>query len=158
MAGMPEPPRPTAASILAIIGGMFMIGAGILEILIGWSQSVFPLGPAGIIFVVSGVLGLFAGALVVTFGALVHLYPHHHVAYGVLILAFSTLSLASFAGGFGVGFVLGLVGGILAIVHHPYPAGPYLPPPPPIQRVCPRCGMVIDPSVRFCPHCGHGFA
>ncbi|MCI4361896.1 MAG: zinc ribbon domain-containing protein [Thermoplasmata archaeon] len=154
----PEPARPTASLVLSIVGGVLILAAAALEFAIGTQAPQVPFGGFGAAFILSGLLGVIFGVLVLVFGVLVYSQPQHHVVYGVLIIVFSVLSLASFAGGFFVGFLLGLIGGALAVAHQPYPQRswvPYLPPPPAIQRICPKCGRVVDPYVRFCPHCGN---
>ena len=46
--------------------------------------------------------------------------PEQHSTWGILIVLFSVLSMLGGAmGGFGVGLVLGLIGGILAITWKP---------------------------------------
>jgi hypothetical protein len=46
--------------------------------------------------------------------------PEQHSTWGVLIVLFSVLSMLGGAmGGFGLGLVLGLIGGILAITWKP---------------------------------------
>lgn len=160
----PQPPNsgqalipPTAATVLAIVGGVIIAIAGVLELLVGSAISQLAVGFDGGTLILSGLLGVVAGVLVLVFGAVAYVQPQHHVVFGVLIVVFSVISLVSFAGGFFLGFVLGLVAGILAIVHRPSPLFPGIPyaMPPVFQRVCPKCGRVIDPSVRFCPHCGN---
>ncbi len=163
--GRPYPPgtvapgelqRPTAAMVLAIVGGVFIIAAAILEVIVGTQQAQLSFGFLGGTYILSGLLGIAVGILVLVFGVLVYVQPQHHVVYGVLILVFAVVSLVSFFGGVFIGFVLGLIGGILAIVHRPFPPQPMVPfVAPPIQRVCPKCGRVIDPTVKFCPHCGN---
>lgn len=151
-----QPQKPTASMVLGIIGGVFIIAAGVLEIIVGTEDSSLTFGIVGGTYIASGLLGLIVGILVLVFGILVYIQPQHHVVYGVLILVFSIISLVSFAGGFFIGFLLGLIGGILAIVHNPFPGQMMAQPSGPlVQRICPRCGRVIDPSVRFCPHCGN---
>ncbi|MHB8351105.1 MAG: zinc-ribbon domain-containing protein [Thermoplasmata archaeon] len=148
--------RPTASMVLAIVGGVFIIALAILEVNVGAQDAQLTLGYSGGTYIISGLLGIVFGILVLVFGILVYLQPQHHVVYGVLILVFSVFSLVSLFGGFFIGFVLGLIGGILAIVHKPIllqPIGQFVVPP--IQRVCPKCGRVIDPYVKFCPHCGN---
>ena len=78
-----------------------------------------------------GVVGIGIGALIIVFAILVHSYPHHHVVLGVLIVVLSIVSLAS-SGGLFLGFLLGVIGGILSITWRPNPPwvahpGPYAP-------------------------------
>lgn len=142
--------------VLAIVGGVFIILAAVLEILIGEADNALTIGFGGGTYILSGLAGLVIGILVILFGILTYTQPQHHVVLGVLVLVLSILSLISFFGGFLIGFILGLIGGILAIVHNPFPPQMFgQPMPPVVQRICPRCGRVIDPSVRFCPHCGN---
>jgi len=143
--------------ILVIIGGVFMILGAVAEIWVGAVLETAFFGNYGGILIWSGLPGIAVGAFVLVMGVLVYLQPRNHTIYGVLILVLSIVSLASFYGGFFLGFVLGLVGGILAIVHNPEPiSGPiqYVMAPP-IQRVCTKCGRVVDLNMRFCPHCGN---
>lgn len=156
--GAPPPPsteKPTTAMVLSIIGGVFILLGGLAEIAVGSILSSLTLGFAGGSLVIFGALGAVLGILILVFGILVNAHPENHVVYGVLILVFSIVSLTSFFGGFFIGFLLGLIGGILAIVWKPTPTPVYYAPSPPVQRVCPKCGRVVDPSVRFCPACGN---
>jgi len=59
-------------------------------------------------------IGLISGAIVTIAAALLYEKPRMVVPLGALIVVFSVLSLHG-SGGFSVGFILGLVGGILAI-------------------------------------------
>ncbi|MCI4320989.1 MAG: zinc ribbon domain-containing protein [Thermoplasmata archaeon] len=143
--------------VLAIVGGALIVLGAIVELFLGAALATIPGPVESAAFVVSGVVGIAVGILVPVFGVLSFFQPQHHVVYGVLILVFSVASLVSFEGGFFVGFILGIIGGILAIVHRTTPAMVAVPyyPPPVFQRLCPRCGRFIDPTVRFCPHCGN---
>jgi hypothetical protein len=146
--------RPTVPMILALVGGAFIIALAVLEVVVGAQDAQLTYDYTGGTYILSGLVGIMVGILVLVFGVLVYLQPQHHLVYGVLIVVFAGVSLISFFGGFFVGFVLGLTGGVLAIVHTPY-GQPSQFTSPPIQRVCPRCGRVIDLHVRFCPHCGN---
>jgi hypothetical protein len=141
--------------VLSIIGGVFILLGGLAEIAVGSVVSSLTFGFAGGSLIAFGALGVVLGILILVFGILVNSHPENHVLYGVLIVVFSIVSLTSFAGGFVIGFILALIGGILALVWKPTPAPVYYAPSPPVQRVCPKCGRVVDPSVRFCPHCGN---
>jgi len=149
----PSEERPTAAMVLAIVGGVFVVLGGVTEIWFGAFVAALPIGPGGGIFLAFGLLGVAIGVLIVVVGVLLQLQPQNHTIWGILLLVFAIVSLSSFFGGYFLGFVLTLVGGILAITWKPWgPAAGYAPP---ILRICPRCGRVIDPWVRFCPFCGN---
>ena len=118
--------------------------------------------------------------MAILFATLAYVQPEHRVLAGVMLIVFSILSLISFWGGFGIGFIATLIGGILAIAWRPgpkyigyqpvFPAGygypgpmapPAYPPAPPpaaaplIQRVCLKCGRSVDLQAKFCSHCGN---
>lgn len=59
-------------------------------------------------------LGLIIGVLVIVFALLMRSRPAERKTYGVLILIFSIISFVGM-GGFFIGAVLGLIGGILAL-------------------------------------------
>lgn len=85
-------------------GGMMGSGLG----MIGWG------------FGLMGVLGLVFGVIVIISAVMLNNKPQEHATWGSLIVLFSVLSIfGSAMGGFGVGLVLGLVGGILAITWKP---------------------------------------
>lgn len=90
-------------------GGMMGPGFGMMGNGYAWGFSG-RLGIAGILF-----------GLVVMIGALM-LYnnPTQHSTWGLVILIFSVLSiLGSAMGGFGLGLILGLIGGGLALTWKP---------------------------------------
>jgi hypothetical protein len=157
VSGPVRPPRPLEAMVLAILGGVFIVLGGIAETLVGAAVNSLFFDSFSETLLISGLVGILLGALVITFGVLVYLRPERHTVLGALILVLSVVSLVSFFGGFVIGFVLGLVGGILALVYNPNPVpGPvHFVLAPPVQRICPKCGRVVDLTVRFCPHCGN---
>jgi len=71
-----------------------------------------------------GVLGVVFGIIVIVSALMLYSHPGQHTAWGILIIVFSAMSM--FGGGLfglGVGLILGIVGGILAIVwKHPTPS------------------------------------
>ncbi|MFQ5712208.1 MAG: DUF6114 domain-containing protein [Candidatus Geothermarchaeales archaeon] len=76
--------------------------------------------------------------------------PAQHVTWGTLILIFSVLSVLGSWAGFGLGLILGIVGGALAIGWRP--AAPM--PPQPTGRFCTQCGRAIPIDAKLCPYCG----
>jgi len=74
----------------------------------------------GLGFGFMGILSLIFGIIVIISGVMLYSRPSKHTTWGVVIVVFSALSvLGSMMGGFGVGVLLGLVGGILAITWKP---------------------------------------
>ncbi len=131
--------KPTAAYYLALIGGIIGLIVGIFTLLL---------------FV--GIWIIAASAVVLYSAQKLMQEPMEHTKWGIIIIVFSIL---------GGGTILGLIGGILALVYSPRPVGsapnaqpysPYSQPAPqqPITRICPQCGRVLDEDVKFCPHCG----
>lgn len=67
-----------------------------------------------------GILGVVFGAIIIISAIMLNSKPHEHTTWGILIAVFSVLSIFGGAmGGFGVGLVLGLNGGILGITWKP---------------------------------------
>ena len=139
--------KPTAAFLLSLIGGIFVLLGGLIVAAIGATLTFFLGGIGGII----GLVGALWGILIIVFAVMLNSNPNNHTTYGVLILVFSLLSWFGSIGGLFLGFILGLIGGILAIVWSP-PA--QTPPQAPITRICPSCGRVISEDTKFCPACG----
>jgi hypothetical protein len=119
------------ASILAMIGGCFMTVAGLL--ILGLAIFVIPhLDPSMFAsgntpvpiqnmpsFVASilagiGLFGLISGLVVLGSGVMLRIYPNQSVVYGLLMLVFSVLSFLG-TGGFVVGAILGIIGGIMTL-------------------------------------------
>lgn len=121
---------PKTASILALAGSVLILMCGTLLV---WTSTVilphvnFPNVNAPPQFVsgsipsiVSGVVGgmglfgLATGAIVLVSSVLLLAKPSQQWTWGVLILVFSALSLFGM-GGFLIGAILGMVGGILTL-------------------------------------------
>ncbi len=143
--------RPVAAMILSVIGDLLILVAGIFYILVASAIGGLGLGDIpeldtleatlGIdletILLTIGVIGVVLGALVLVLGIVMYMKPGSSTALGIIILILSLISIIA-TGGFFIGLVLGLVGGILGIVFKPAPAVPtydtsQMQPPPPSQ-------------------------
>ena len=94
--------KATAGFILSLIGGIIILVWNVL-LLVAWP-------PGAILF---GSVSVF-GILVMIGGVLMFL-PGKQLIGGILAIVFSILSLITL-GGFGVGFILGLIGGILGLL------------------------------------------
>ena len=131
---MTEKEKPTAAFILSLIGGIFiLLGGGMASMLGYWLLGAYRGGGYGMMgrgfgrmgrfsygFGLLGLVGLVFGITVIISALMLNSKPEQHSTWGTLIIIFSALSIfGSMMGGFGIGLILGLVGGILAITWKP---------------------------------------
>jgi hypothetical protein len=79
--------------------------------------------------------------------------PRPHDKWGIVVLVFAFVSWIVALGGLIIGFVLGLVGGILWILWKPRLPAPTVPLIP-TDGECPYCGNPLAKSDRSCPRCG----
>jgi len=130
MTQQPATGYPKAASILAIVGSVLIILCGMLLTAVGafilphvsFANVTTPphLAPGSLPSFVSGIVegiglfGLASGIIVLTSAILLMAVPSQRRTWGVLILVFSILSFLGI-GGFVIGAILGIVGGILAL-------------------------------------------
>lgn len=90
-------------------------------------NGTFPFPPGAIPGLVSGItgvvgtFGLVSGIIVLLSGIMLRTSPSERSVWGVLILVFSVLSFFGF-GGFIIGAILGIVGGIMALTWKPKPS------------------------------------
>ncbi len=103
--------RPDAAIVLSIVAGVLILINGLLVAIGGAFLLVFFI-PIGIPLVI---LGLVFGLAVLLGAIKLSQSPGDHITWGAIILVFSLLSIV-IGGGFVVGMILGLIGGILALV------------------------------------------
>jgi hypothetical protein len=134
-----ESGHPTTAAILALTGSILMILGGILFLAVSTfilphlDVASFPnvqipsgLAPGSIPAIASGVVGtmglfgLASGIIVLASAVLLLTNRSQARTWGVLILVFSVLSFLGL-GGFAVGAILGIVGGILTLRWKPTP-------------------------------------
>jgi len=141
------------------MGGVLILLGGLLELSL---FTIYP--PAGGYFFFTvwftGLLGLATGPAIIVLSAIFYHHPDHPGLYGSLIVGLSVASFLSFFGGFFVGTILGICGGVLVIVWRPLPFVPaYYPAVMPYAsyRTCPRCGRAVVSDSRFCSYCGSVF-
>ncbi len=118
--------KPTAAFVLSLIGGIFIIIGGLYIAAIG-ALFTFLIGGIGAVF---GVVGIVFGILVLLGAVMMYSKPEQHSMWGAIVLVFSIIALPA-AWGFGIGSLLGFIGGILGLVFKPKGAAMMAPPPPP---------------------------
>ena len=128
--------EPTVAFILSLIGGIFiLLGGGTMSMIgsygygmmngyggYGGMMSGYGYSPGfGMMrgysyFGMFGLVGVLFGIAVIASAMMLHRNPAEHSKWGLIILIFSILSIfGSAMGGFGIGLILGIIGGILAL-------------------------------------------
>ncbi len=173
MASADDSRYPTTAYILTLIGGIFIVLGGLAAMAVYaiGASFFFAFFPGASVFLVGlGLVGLLFGILIL-YGAIKMKHdPRSAHTWGILVILFSIFSWVGW-GGFVVGFLLALIGGILALVWRPPVAAqaawgqPTAPPPPlapapptsaaaPGQKVCSSCGSANAAGTQFCAKCG----
>ena len=176
--------KPTAAFVLSLLGGIIGLLISIYLLIVGalaystfnvvtdWTSDFYGsdiatglFGWVWGLYLALGAWMLITSILIIIFATKLNSNPLQHKKYGILILVFSII---------GVGGLLGLIGGILALVYKPILAGavsPYASHPQaygpsvqpasyvpqyqqPTANYCPQCGTSIQQNVRYCPNCG----
>jgi len=125
--------KPTAAAVLSIVGGVFILLFGIVILAIGAILGSMlgglgaPVDPSAL-FVALALPSIIIGIVLVALGALMLMKPGSARVMGVVVLVLSIVSFF-FGGGFILGGILGLIGGILGIVFKPTMMQPMMAPP-----------------------------
>jgi hypothetical protein len=112
--------KPTKAFTLSLIAGILIISNSVLlGVVAKWFIEIMPTLPGSsgndstfLIYLAS--VGLIFGMLVLIGALMLHTKPLNKKAWGVLIILFSLPSVI-IGGGFIVGFILGIIGGKLAL-------------------------------------------
>jgi hypothetical protein len=107
--------KPTAAFVLSLVGAIFVFIGGLAIVALGAILNQF----GGGILAGFGLIGVVWGVLMLAGGILLYLKPAQHQGWGALILIGSILSWFGALGGIFIGFLLGLIGGILGIAWKP---------------------------------------
>jgi hypothetical protein len=137
---MKEVEKPTVAFVLSLIGGIFILLGGVAVTMLGWwmrnygywmmrgyggyagmmGRGFGMMGGLGYGFGLFGLVGLIFGVIVIVSAVMLNTRPQEHTTWGVLVIIFSVLSIfGSAMGGFGVGLILGIIGGVLALAWKP---------------------------------------
>lgn len=124
--------RPTVAVILSIIGGVLMlVGGSMAFMMLSYNNGGFGMmsGFGGMMGGVRGMMddvgfpyamldglmlvSLVSGILVIVGAVMIDIHPSQSRTWGIIVLIFSIVSFVGM-GGFLIGAVLGIVGGVLA--------------------------------------------
>lgn len=132
--------KPTTAFALVLAGGILVIINSILELLVGLiirgvnpgEVVSFPAGIAvvmvrflKIVLIVFGVIGTVVGSLMIIAATQINSgEPGKVRTWSIIGIILSVISILVAGGGFYVGFILGLVGGILGLTWKPAEAAP----------------------------------
>lgn len=138
--------EPTAAYVLSLIGGIFVLLGGILIMLAGGVTA--SIDGLGVIMLAMGFIGLILGVTIIIGAVIAYNNPDQRSNWGIGIIILSILSIILSLGGFIIGFVLSLIGGILFVTWKPTEYAFYG------TRMCMVCGRYFPSGYGICPHCG----
>ena len=110
--------HPIGAFVLSIIGAVLILVDGAVVLFAGASISGAGFPAAGGLVSGLGGLGVFLGIVIFLLALAIFIDPDRHTGYGISILTLSLLSILA-GGGFVVGLILGVIGGILGIIFEP---------------------------------------
>jgi len=131
---MSQTEKPTAAFVLSFIAGILILingaTAGVIGSFIGGivpsfippseytTEAAGGLAIASMVLYVIMAVGVVFGILVLLGSFMVYRNPMQKTGWGVVILVLSILSIVT-GGGFFIGFILGIIGGALALAWKP---------------------------------------
>lgn len=147
--------RPTLAFALSLIAGLLVFVDGVLLMILGGAASSLGLYAAGGLLGGLGFLGLLFGVILIVLAVQLYRTPELHSPYGIGILLLSLVSIFT-GGGFLLGLILGVIGGILAILFTPSDDDLYHPTEffNPTSSHCANCGATFSSELTSCPSCG----
>jgi hypothetical protein len=162
--------KPTAAMVLSLIGGIFVIIGGAFIAFVGsliGSLNVTGASSASTTALALGIVGVIMGLIMVVGAFMMYSKPTSAKMWGVIVLILSIISWVTAFGGLFIGFLLGLIGGILALTFKPSMAPGAMPPPMmsssmpmgsapmgSMGMTCKNCGASIPAGATRCPSCG----
>lgn len=124
--------KPTAAFVLSLIGGIFVLLGGALLAALGAALSgvmaFAGFGDFGLGVTLMGALGAVFGVIMIVGGVMMYMKPEQHVIWGAIVLILAIVSVPFSFIGLILGFILGLIGGILGLVFKPTPPMVMAPP------------------------------
>lgn len=112
--------KPTTAFALSLVGGIFILLGGLVYVALGSVIGGLGFGLGGAALAGIGAFGLICGILTILGAVWINSGEESKVRNGsILVLIFSILSWFGAAGGFFIGFLLGLIGAILGLTWKP---------------------------------------
>jgi len=136
--------RAVAPFVLSLIGGVFiLLGAIVTSMFTFGSPTIvgsmsssmswmmggmngqmgmgMMIGGMMSVYAIFSIIGLSSGALVILGAVMLYSRPFEKDLWGGVIIAFSIIGILGGMGGFMIGLVLGIVGGVLALAWNPTP-------------------------------------
>jgi hypothetical protein len=114
--------HPTGPFILSLIGGLLVLIDGIAIFLFGISGYIFRYHEyvpfVRPVITAIGIWGIICAIIILAGSFMLNAHLDQHGLWGIVILVFSILSIAS-GGGFLIGLILGVIGGIWALIWRP---------------------------------------
>ena len=116
--------KPTKAFTLSLIAGILIItNAVLLGVVAKWFIGIMPILPGSsgndsAFLIDLATVGLIFGVLVLLGALMLYSKPANKKAWGIMIVVFSIPSVVT-GGGFIIGFILGIIGGKLALSGKP---------------------------------------
>lgn len=141
---MGDESKPTAAFVLSLMAGIFILLNGLYLVVIG---AIFAFVFLAIGFAIA-IIGLIFGILVLLGAIMMYSKPRQTKAWSAIVLVFSIISIV-IGGGFIIGFILGIVGGAIGLSWKPEK-----PKVEEEQRTCLSCGRLYPVKYNNCPYCG----
>src|SRR3990172_3271475 len=117
--------KPTGAAILSVVGGVFVLLAGVTLIALASIMegllSFMPIMPFDVTGMLAtwGAIGALLGLVIVVLGVLMLMKPQMAKIFGALVLVLSIVSFVVAFGGFFIGGIPRGIGGILGLVFKP---------------------------------------
>lgn len=147
--------HPTVAFGLSLVAGLLVFIGGAFLMIVGSAASSVGLYAAGGLLGGLGFLGVLFGVILIVLAVQLYRNPELHTPYGIGILLLSLVSIFT-GGGFILGLILGVIGGILAILFVPSDDALLLPSDmfTPTTRRCANCGASFSGELSACPSCG----
>lgn len=108
-----DPKNNSNTYILILIGGIFVLIGGLLTGVFG-NLMIVHMGAVLGIFAYMGIIGVISGILMIVSAVNLNNRKLNRSTWGVIALVFTILSLVDM-GGFGIGFLLGLIGSLIEL-------------------------------------------
>jgi hypothetical protein len=150
---------PVAGGVLTVLAGLLMLIDGAFEVWLGGVAATSGIpgsSAAGGILSGLGLLGTLIGLIVLVLGIMLYVNPDSHLGYGIAVAVLSALSFFG-GGGFLLGIVLGVIGGLLACFFQPdsneFPWETSASQSHTKGRRCENCGAPMTDGAYACASC-----